>query len=140
MIQSIDGVDINVPISGWYSGESTALSWIITVRVEVEIIEPLICNVHIYTNNQSIFGNTIVRDVPFQFFSIEDKDNKLVRLKFGSKLMAEFEGTVIGSIEGQYASLSNQVLLEIKVEYSPLWLSRMLYPRLSAVGNPSGAI
>ncbi len=140
MIQNIDGVDINVPISGWYSGESTALSWIITVRVEVEIIEPLICNVHIYTNNQSIFGNTIVRDVPFQFFSIEDKDNKLVRLKFGSKLMAEFEGTVIGSIEGQYASLSNQVLLEIKVEYSPLWLSRMLYPRLSAVGNPSGAI
>lgn len=140
MIQNIDGVDIKVPISGWYSGESTALSWIITVRVEVEIIEPLICNVHIYTNNQSIFGNTIVRDVPFQFFSIEDKDNKLVRLKFGSKLMAEFEGTVIGSIEGQYASLSNQVLLEIKVEYSPLWLSRMLYPRLSAVGNPSGAI
>jgi hypothetical protein len=138
MIQNIDGVDINV--QGWYSGESTALSWIITVRVEVEIIEPLICNVHIYTNNQSIFGNTIVRDVPFQFFSIEDKDNKLVRLKFGSKLMAEFEGTVIGSIEGQYASLSNQVLLEIKVEYSPLWLSRMLYPRLSAVGNPSGAI
>ena len=42
--------------------------------------------------------------------------------------MASFEGTVISSIEGKYASLTNQVLLEIKVEYRPLWLSKKLYP------------
>ena len=49
--------------------------------------------------------------------------------------MASFEGTVISSIEGKYASLTNQVLLEIKVEYRPLWLSTKLYPILNDVNN-----
>ena len=136
---NIDGVEIYIPVSGWYSGNSTSLSWFITVRVEVQITQPLICNVHIYTSNQNIFGNTTVTDVPFEFTNLEDRNQKICRLKFGSKLMASFEGTVISSIEGKYASLTNQVLLEIKVEYRPLWLSKKLYPILNNVNNPSGA-
>ena len=60
MQQNIDGVEINIPVSGWYSGNSTSLSWFITVRVEVQITQPLICNVHIYTSNRLFSFNIVL--------------------------------------------------------------------------------
>ena len=90
-------------------------------------------NLHVFSTNQSIFGDTTIENVTFGL-SLHNEASKIFTLDFGPELMNAFSGTVVSSITGKWNSIDNTVSLCIGITYG--WISFSLNPVMENLEQP----